>query len=68
MLLENLPWSKTLIEITAAPSPMQTVNFSTMAHALSAPAQNEPNYKRLQRFFREIAPPYAGLPRLSPDC
>jgi len=55
------PWSKTHIEIIARflqiLNPIRMVNFLTLAYALSAPAQIEPNYKRLQRFFREIEPP-----------
>jgi hypothetical protein len=71
MLFENLPRSKARIEIISRLllilDPMQTVVFLLLAHALSAPAQVDPNYKRPRRCFREIEPPYAGLPRLSPD-
>jgi hypothetical protein len=71
MPLENLAWNKARIEIIARLllllAPRQTINFSTLAHALSSPAQIEPSHKRPQRFFLEIEPHYSGLPRLSPD-
>jgi hypothetical protein len=70
MSIENLPWNKARVEIITRLllllAPRQILNFSTPAHALSAPAQIEPNYKRPQRFFLEIEPHYCGLPRLSP--
>jgi hypothetical protein len=70
-LIENFPSSKARIEFIARflliLDPIQTVIFSALAHALSVPAQMGPKYKRLQRFFRELEPPYDGLPRLSPD-
>ena len=64
-LLENLPWNKARIKFVArfllALYAVQTVNLSLLATAFSGRAQEESNYKRLQRFLREFELPYAQL-------
>jgi hypothetical protein len=66
-LLENLPWNKARIKFVArflsALYAVQTVNLSFLATAFSGRAQEESNYKRLQRFLREFELPYAELAR-----
>jgi hypothetical protein len=65
MSFENLPWDKARVEIIARflllLAPIQAVNFSTLAHAISASAQIEPNYKRLRRFSGRLG-------RITPAC
>ena len=55
-LLDNLPWNKARIKFVArfllAPYAMRTVNLSILATAFSGHAEEESNYKRLQRFLR----------------
>src|SRR5438093_754546 len=64
-LLENLPWNKARIKYVTrfllALYAVQTVNLSSLAAAFSGRAQEESNYKRLQRFLREFELPYAQL-------
>ncbi len=64
-LLENLPWNKARIKFIArfllALYAVQTVNLSILATAFSGTAEEESNYKRLQRFMREFELPYAQL-------
>lgn len=64
-LLENLPWNKARIKFVArfllALYTAQTVNLSRLATAFSGHAQEESNYKRLQRFLRSFTLPYAEV-------
>src|SRR5919108_3344551 len=64
-LFDNLPWNKARIKFLArfllALYAVQTVNLSILATAFSGHAQEESNYKRLQRFLREFDLPYAQL-------
>jgi len=64
-LFDNLPWNKARIKFVArfllALYAVQTVNLSLLATAFSGQAQEESNYKRLQRFLREFELPYAQL-------
>lgn len=64
-LLENLPWNKARIKFVTrfllALYAVQTVNLSRLATAFSSHATESSNYKRLQRFLREFALPYAEL-------
>lgn len=64
-LLENLPWHKARIKFVArfllALYAVQTVNLAVLATAFSGTAEEDSNYKRLQRFLREFELPYAQL-------
>ncbi|MDX2040056.1 MAG: IS4 family transposase [Acidobacteriota bacterium] len=64
-LIENLPWNKARIKFVArfllALYTVQTVNLSMLATAFSGHAQEESNYKRLQRFLRSFTMPYAEV-------
>jgi hypothetical protein len=64
-LLDNLPWNKARIKFVArfllALYAVRTVNLSILATTFSGRAQEESNYKRLQRFLREFELPYAQL-------
>jgi hypothetical protein len=64
-LLENLPGNKARIKFVArflmALYTVQTVNLSMLATVFSGYAKEESNYKRLQRFLRSFAVPYAEL-------
>ena len=64
-LFDNLPWNKARIKFVTrfllALYAVQTVNLSILATAFSGYAQEESNYKRLQRFLREFELPYAQL-------
>ena len=64
-LFDNLPWNKARIKFVTrfllALYAVQTVNLSILATAFSGHAQEESNYKRLQRFLREFELPYAQL-------
>src|SRR5262249_40798361 len=64
-LLDNLPWNKARIKFVPrfllALYAMRTVNLSILATAFSGHAREESNYKRLQRFVREVGMAYAEL-------
>lgn len=64
-LLDNLSWNKACIKFVArfllALYAVRTVNLSILATTFSGRAQEESNYKRLQRFLREFELPYAQL-------
>jgi len=64
-LSDNLPWNKARIKFVArfllALFATRTVNLAILAQAFSGHAQDESNYKRLQRFFRQFELPYAQL-------
>jgi Transposase DDE domain len=64
-LLDNLPWNRARIKFVArfllALYAVRTVNLSILATAFSGAAEEESNYKRLQRFLREFEMPYAQL-------
>lgn len=64
-LLENLPWNKARIKFVArfllALYTAQTVNLSMLATVFSGRAQEDSNYKRLQRFLRSFTMPYAEV-------
>lgn len=64
-LADNLPWNKARIKFLArfllALYAMRTVNLSLLATAFGGHAQEESNYKRLQRFLRHFELPYAQL-------
>lgn len=64
-LFDNLPWNQARIKFVArfllALFAVRTVNLSILATAFSGRAQEESNYKRLQRFLRHFELPYAQL-------
>jgi hypothetical protein len=64
-LLDNLAWNRARIKFVArfllALYAVRTVNLSILATAFSGNAQEESNYKRLQRFLRSFEMPYAQL-------
>ncbi|MCW5969196.1 MAG: IS4 family transposase [Blastocatellales bacterium] len=64
-LFDNLPWNKARIKFVArflmALYAVRTVNLSILATAFSGRAQEDSNYKRLERFLREFELPYAEL-------
>lgn len=64
-LLENLPWNKARIKFVTrfllALYAVQTVNLAVLATAFAGHAKEESHYKRLQRFLRSFAMPYAEV-------
>lgn len=63
--MKILPWNKARIKFVTrfllALYTLQTVNRARLATAFSGHAKADSNYKRLQRFLREFALPYAEL-------
>jgi len=64
-LADNLPWHKARIKFVAAALlaliAVKNVNLVEIATAFSGTAKEPSNYKRLQRFFRFFALPYADI-------
>ncbi len=67
-LAENLPWHKARIKFVAAFIVAlvtgKTVNLVEIACAFAGRAQQDSQYKKLQRFFRFFELPYADLAQL----
>lgn len=66
-LAQNLPWHKARIKFVAAfivaLVTVKTVNLVELACAFAGRAQQDSQYKKLQRFFRFFALPYADVAR-----
>jgi hypothetical protein len=67
-LAENLPWHKARIKFVAAfivaLVTVKTVNLVEIACAFAGKAQQDSQYKKLQRFFRFFEIPYADIAQL----